>query len=115
MEDKIRVETSNIKDELNRIIEDFSINPSNIDFEIVDKKLGQTQEGIKPLYTVDFIQRQPNTLCKIIDIEIDNSILQKNAFTKVDCTNLDKPLDATLDDIIQVINKKLAFYSIVYG
>jgi len=93
----------------------ISINPSNIDFEIVDKKLGQTQEGIKPLYTVDFIQRQPNTLCKIIDIEIDNSILQKNAFTKVDCTNLDKPLDATLDDIIQVINKKLAFYSIVYG
>jgi uncharacterized protein (DUF342 family) len=115
MEDKIRVETSNIKYELNRVIEDFSINPLNVDFEIVDKKLEQTKDGIKPLYTVEFIQRQPSTLCKIIDIEIDDSLAHKNAFVKVDCTNLDKPLDASTDDIIKIVNKKLAFYSIVYG
>jgi len=115
MEDKIRVETSNIKDELNRVIEDFSINPLNVDFEIVDKKFEQSKDGIKPLYTVEFIQRQPSTLCKIIDIEIDDSLVHKNAFVKVDCTNLDKPLDASTDDIIKIVNKKLAFHSIVYG
>jgi len=115
MEDKIRVETSNIKDELNRVIEDFSINPLNVDFEIVDKKFEQSKDGIKPLYTVEFIQRQPSILCKIIDIEIDDSLVHKNAFVKVDCTNLDKPLDASTDDIIKIVNKKLAFHSIVYG
>lgn len=115
MEDRIRIETSNIKEELNRIVEDFSIDPSYIDFEIIDKKNEQTQEGIKTIYTVEFIQRQPSILHNIIDIEIDDSTPHKNAFIKVDCTNLDKPLDTNIDDIIQVINKKLALYSIVYG
>ncbi|WP_291490659.1 FapA family protein [Desulfurella sp.] len=115
MEDRIRIETSNIKAELNKIIEDFLIDPSRIDFEIIDTKIIQTQDGIKPIFTVDFIQRQPDILCKIIDVEIDESIPQKNAFVKVDCTNLDKPLDVNLDYIIHVIKKKLAFNGIVYG
>ncbi|AHF97867.1 hypothetical protein DESACE_03875 [Desulfurella acetivorans A63] len=115
MESKIRVETSNIKNELNNIIENYSIDPSHIDFDIIDTKIIQTKDGIKPIYTVDFIQKQPDLLCKIIDIDINESTPEKEAFVKVDCTSLDKPLDVDLDYIIHVIKKKLAFYGIVYG
>lgn len=115
MEDKIRVETTNIKDELNRIIEDFAIDPSEIDFNVINTKLTQTPDGIIPTYTVDFIKSQPSILCKIIDIDIDQSNETKNAFVKVDCTKLQQPIEASVDDIIKTIKKKLALYSIVYG
>lgn len=115
MEDKIRIETTNIKDELNRIIEDFAIDPSEIDFNVINTKLTQTPDGIIPTYTVDFIKSQPSILCKIIDIDIDQSNETKNAFVKVDCTKLQQPIEASVDDIIKTIKKKLALYSIVYG
>lgn len=115
MEDKIRIETTSIKHELNKIIEDFAIDPSEIDFDVINTKLTQTQDGIKPTYTVDFIKSQPGILCKIIDIDIDQSSETKNAFVKVDCTKLQQQIETSIDDIIKIINKKLALYSIVYG
>ncbi|MGB9755876.1 MAG: flagellar assembly protein A [Desulfurella sp.] len=115
MEDKIRIETTNIGEKLNEIIEDFAIDPNQIDFDLINIKLTQTQEGIKPTYTVDFIKIQPSILCKIIDIDIDKSSETKNAFVKVDCTKLQQPIEASVDDIIKIINKKLALNSIVYG
>ncbi len=115
MEDKIRVTTENIKDHLKEISESFSTDPSQIDFEIVDKKLSQTQEGIRAIYTVDFINKESDMLSKVIDIEVNNSSEPKNAFIRVDCTKLNSTLNVDIEDIIKVINKKLALHSIVYG
>jgi len=115
MEDRIRVTTENIKGHLKEISESFSTDPSQIDFEIVDKQLSQTPEGIKAIYTVDFINKEPDILSTIMDIEVDDSNEPKNAFIRVDCTKLNSPLNADIEDIIKVINKKLALHSIIYG
>ncbi len=115
MEDRIRVTTENIKDHLKEISESFSIDQTQIDFEIIDKQLMQTPEGIRATYTVDFINKEPDILSKAIDIEVDNSSETKNAFIKVDCTKLNGPLNVDIEDITKVINKKLALHSITHG
>ncbi len=111
----LRVTTESIKDELQKIIYNLSAGPSQIDFEIVDKQLSQTQEGIRAIYTVDFINKEPNILSTIMDIEVDDYNEPKNAFIRVDCTKLNSTLNVDIEDIIKVINKKLALHSIVYG
>lgn len=117
MTDSIIVITNDIKKELENIKSDssFSINPSNVDFNILAKTIDKKPNGIEATYKVEFVKKAPGILCEIISVEIDKSVPQKRAYIKVDCNKLDNETDVSLEEISITVFKKLALESIIYG